>query len=130
MVHAFFHLANLTEQLVFLVQFAVAVGIRIDLEYRTCELVIGIVFIYLSQSDISRNKIIDKLYFHDLVYFTDCHADFFLGEYITFRASDFTDDPCAIRNFLKRKTAVIFGCGSRNRIFLCIFCCTCLKDAN
>ena len=26
--------------------------------------------------------------------------------------------------------AVILGCGSRNRIFLCIFCCACLKNAD
>ena len=130
MVHAFFHLAHLAEQLIFLIQFSIFIRIRVNLKYRTRELVFWVVLVYLSQSDIARDEVVDKLYLYNFINLTDCHADFFLGEYITFRAFDFTDDPCAIRNFLKRKTAVIFRCGSGNRIFLCIFCCACLKDAD
>ena len=113
-----------------LIQFAVAVGIGINLKFRTCELVVGIVLIHLCQPNVSTDAVVDEFNLHNLVHLADSHGDFFLGEYKAFWAFDFTDNPCAIRYFLKRKTTVLCGYGSRNRCFLGKFSRASLKDAD
>lgn len=52
--------------------------------------------------------LVDKFDFHNFVHLANSHGDFFLGEYISLRAFDFTDYPSSIRHFGKRKTTIIF----------------------
>ena len=101
----FFHFAK--QRIVF-IQFPIAISIGVNLKYRTRQLVVGIILINLCQSDIALNEVVDKFDFHNFVHLADCHGDFFLGEYISLRAFDFTDYPSSIRHFGKRKTTIIF----------------------
>ena len=105
-------------------------SVSINLKFRTRELVVGIVLIHLCQPNVSTDAVVDEFNLHNLVHLADSHGDFFLREYKTFWAFDFTDNPCAIRYFLKRKTTVLCGYGSRNRCFLGKFSCASLKDAD
>lgn len=90
------------------IQFPIAIGIGVNLKYRTRQLVVGIILINLCQSDIALNEVVDKFDFHNFVHLANSHGDFFLGEYISLRAFDFTDYPSSIRHFGKRKTTIIF----------------------
>lgn len=130
LVNAALKLGHRAKQHIVLIQFAVTIGIGINLEYRTRELVVWIVLIHLCQPNVSTDAVVDKGDFHNLVHLADIHGDFFLGEYKAFRAFDFTDNPSAIRYFLKRKTTVLCGYGSRNRCFLGKFSSASLKDAD
>ena len=107
MINAALKLRHFAAQLIALIKFAVAVCIGIDFKDRTCELIIGIICINLSQFNISLDKVIHKLDFHDFVNLADSYGDFFLGEYKTCGTFNFTDYPSAIRYFFKRKTTII-----------------------
>ena len=60
------------------IKFAVAVCIGIHLKDRTCELIVGIICVNLSQFNIPLDKVVHKLDFHDLINLTDSYGDFFL----------------------------------------------------
>ena len=130
LINAALKLSHFAAQLIALIKFAVAVCISIDLKDRTCELVVRIIRINLSQFNISLDKVVYKLDFHDLIDLAHSYSDFFLGEYKTCRAFNFTDYPSAIRYFFKRKTAVIFRCGSLDSIFFCKLSSSRLKDTD
>ena len=107
LINAALKLSHFAAQLIVFIKFAVAVCIGIHLKDRTCELIVGIICVNLSQFNIPLDKVVHKLDFHDLINLADSYGDFFLGEYKTCGTFNFTNYPSAIRYFFKRKTTII-----------------------
>ena len=130
LVNTIAQFAHFSQQFIAVIQFSVTVFICIDFKNSTGQLIVRIIFIHLCQLDAAGNKLIDQFNFHNLVYLADGYRNFFIGKYITRRAFNLTDDPVSIWHFSKRKTTVIFRCGSCNRCFGCKFLGTNLKDTD
>ena len=98
---------QLAQQLVALVQFFVAVGIAVHLELGPGELVVGIVFIHLRQTQVAVNALVGKGDFHYLPIFLHGNGDHFIGEDEPFRAFQLFQYPISVRHIREGEAAVL-----------------------
>ena len=118
-VFALFLFGQCAEQFITVVQLAVCVTVLIDLKGRSGQLIIGIFGIHLGQMDVSTDICVDDLDLHDLTVCTNRHGIDGIVQHKAGGLFDFTDIPSAVRNILKRKTAIFSRSGSQQSVFLC-----------
>ncbi len=119
-INACLGLSHFANQLIGVgIVFAVLIGVLVDLEYRTAELVIRVFLVHLGGHGRADDELVLNGNFQNFLVCAYRYREAVLVQHEGRSCLDLTDEPSAVRHILKDEDTVLAGLGSQNSGFLC-----------